>query len=763
VAVGKNGKLLERVRDRLLAARQQAGDAASPLQRDIDGLLIEIEDMLRQWFPAQDRVEDICAQAENLVKSAPEIGQLNLRVDRVAGELRSAREEMERLDDRDVSILGCQRIDEWERQLKGASDRATGGRELAFDGAYTEIARISMAVKRQAEAARKIVEARDLIRRVGKGPKTAALEIELGNFRDLFLRQEPSPEALEGFERILGPVRTVANTPPPPPPPPPASLKEVRFLMPQARRWVQALDADRTQLDALENRLAQAEAAPPGSTAADALRDDVSKFVASLRAQARLERDDKFHELSVNFRYYEDACGRDPQMAGLIESLQQLDIEQTDPNSFDTWRVDFGKARGYFDGLATAGSAMLESLCRTKVESCAARLAGVRERNLLDEVRRGCDAVKLGLDQLGVARGPAAALANLRAAGKLEEEIERLDRRSANDLESYSKARDFERGRKSELEGLAAKAGVSLLSMRSPDAPPQLSLGRCQEILDAFVKDLDAASNEFVQACHSASLDDHRFCESAACVLTSGAAPPLSPYPPALPDSPASAAAQRFEHAALRASFQFALEQQADALAARVKELRAALKDWSGDRTDDLHEARSLVDDIDSGGYDSEPDITERVRGLTEIRARCDNFFHRMERDRREAQEKLQRIRQRWRKFTERDLKIYYPEYSTRITGLLMGIPAAPRDWKSVIRQTEEIAAILGPLEKDALRRASADVEESVRVLSKRLPHAAADKKREIQGLLDSLTGTVNFPDSDTRRRLRSLRDDGSE
>ena len=765
MAFGKRGKRLEAARYTLLLAQEQAGQGAAALQKEINGLLTEIEHMIRQWFPDPLRVEDICAEANRLAASAPDSGKLNAEVARGTALLRAARDEMERLDDAAVSVRACERIDEWSRQVGNLNARV-GSHDRSVERVKADVDRIAALIRRQTEAARKTVEARDVIGRVGKGgAKTAALELELDKFRDSFHRQEPTPESLEGFERILAPVRTAANTPPPPPPPPPASLQELRRLMPEARRWVEALAADRTPLGALEDRVAQTESGQPGAGFADTLRDDVRSFVAKLRAQAREERDDKFHRLSVDFGYYEEACGPDPHMSTLLASLRELDVEHANPGSFQAWREQVGKARSHFDGMAKAGAALMEGLCRKKVESCLTRLAAVRERNLLDEVRRGCDAAKVSLDQLGVTRGPAAVFAGLHTVGTLEDEVEKLDRRSCDDLESYSRSRDAALSRRRELDELAAQSGIRLLPIRILDTPPQLSLGRCRDLLDAFIDDIDAASGEFVRGCHAGNLDDHAFCEAAAKVLRTvpEASRPVLSSAPAVPDSPAAAAAQRAEYSANRVAFASVLVLHSNALSAEVKEIRAKLKDWRSDRPDDLLEAHGLVDDIDSGGYDTEADLSERVRALTEIRARCQNFFHRMDRDRREFEEKQRRIRIRWRRFTERDLKGYYPEYSTRITGLLMGVPPVPQDWKAASLQMDEIGTILDSVEKEALRRASADIEDLVRTLTRRLPKAPLENRREIQAVLDSLDPAGGFPDSGARHTLLRLRDNGTE
>ncbi len=755
-------KELERAAGLLREAREFGPQQATAFQENLRDLERDFQQIGGQWFPSATRLKAFCDEVAELHKVAKPLADLAQKCAKCGQDVQKLRNQIERHPEPVLSATA--RCDKWLTELSLIVSRVMRVEDLAsesFRSGQGRLLWIGGAIVLHENALVRLAESAELIDTVGRGSDTAALENSLDGLRQRF--KDPGPDAawLDELERHTAPVRQIANTPKPEPPPPPEGLREIQQIMIEISRWKPALPDCSSVVAELNSRLQQLDREDKYHLPEiDSLRRDVRDFRDDLRTRAATLRDNMLRTLSETVAYFVTACGNDHELADRVDRLRKAVGQQPiEPLALEDWKRQHDKTEEYFDGLAQTKIRELERYLEERVRDLQAALSALDEGNLRDQTRQLLR-LELGkLEQAKAARGRRAILGALRSVAEVQSQSAVLERQAQADLELYGKEKAQALEKLRELEEAARIAGVAKPVIGELQESSGGGLDDCYTEVRKLVSELNAAEARFLDECSRQNAENYSYCNLAHTILQQavGAKPmPALPARPVSTAQPVAAARLRLEWADLRQSYESRLEQQNQAVQEAICQMKRQLGNLPAGRQEDALEAQGLLDDIATGAYLDEQDLLQRVSGLNDLMARCDDFFRRLDRDRQEADDKHAEMRRRWRDFAERDLRKYFPEHAARVTALLMGAKDQ-RDCRARARQLEEAAELLNYLEAAARRVAVTDISAACCKLRLRLPRTSGAKRQEIEAVLSLVSETGGYPTSDARRRLFRL------
>jgi len=757
MAIGAKKRTLVDARAALQNAEQEAPARAKAFRRAVSDCARDVEDALRSWSPDPAHVNNLERQATELAALAGRLDAFIREAMVVETQVEALRERVKGLADPALRGALAARCGQWLDKLAALGANVETERDLYNEQEPEQgrpvLADLDSQARLHRQALNQIEESEELIERMGKQASTAVLEAELNSFRVLLIEHGPNPAAIEELERLIGPVRRQANTPPPPPPQPPPTLRELRLLLPEVRQWIRVLGASDTKAQKLTVEIQLIEQRPESWTGPNLsqLADALKAEAEGLREMARQNRETEVKKLGALSRHFVAACGPDPGLETRVANARSQ--RGDDPPGYEASQESLRQARMYLEGVAQARLADVEKYCSATLAAIETRVRALKTRNISDAVRSDVEAAERKILQLSRAKERDAILDALRESSDLEQTVIELQRQADSDLTNYNSERAAALARLEELSQAARSVEIEIRLPEFPDLSGA-SLGACVKALETFTADVERSEKLFIETCARLEQTDWEFTVAAARLIGEAGSPiPGGGAEP--PQSALDAGQRRAKIRQLRVGAEDRLARTSEQLLARIAEFRERLGAVAIGSEDESQNAADLIEMIDSGAYNDEPDLLERARGLKELLARCESFFWYIDIEKRQALEQFTAVRRRWRRLFDDDLKRYFPKHADRVAGLLNGIPKDFTNHAAVRHQLTEAERILRCIETQGRRLAAAELVEAVRKLTVGMPHMRADERNATQRALDDLQAFGDeFPPAHIRRSI---------
>jgi hypothetical protein len=750
-------KALKDVRDRLQQAITGIPIRARGFHQAVMDCSNDIDQALTATLPEATQVEDLSAQAEELIRLAPELGKMLEAILRLETQIDRLLRQVQENDD-EVSAAVSARCSAWMAELSTVGFRVNTRRGLnqaMSQGGNDTLSRIRVAVEQHVSVLSRLVDAERLLERFNKPSQTARLEAAIANLREHLARTGPNQPLLDEMEKQFDAVRKEADAPPPPPPQVSEGVRSLRGLIPTARQWLQIRKTDAPEMRDLQDRMLLVENNSEmwNSPEVEKLRIEASALVNRLREMAVNEALQSNRLLSRWVTYYREACASDDgMMEALAELNRHISIER--PGDYEQWRELWEEASNKFYGLAQAKIAKLEEHCQSRIQALLARAQEIEQGYLRREVFEAVGQAKREVQRIQSHSGREATLEALRISSEVEEQLEQLGEQAAADRSTYESEKSQAMKKRQDLLAAADVASIPV-DVAEYSESPGTYLDGCFLSLRGFVAGLESAQKAFLRQCDDVVDVQARFSLAAAEVLRNVPGLKFETYTPPAPNPDPRARAEECARAGkIREQLAKNLTEAAEKLVLRLDQHRKRLEEVASLDGETGRQAHDFLETISLGLHD-DPDPVERGRALVKLVKQCDNFLWDIDRDRREAQERRILIKRAWLRFFEDGLRRYFPRYGDRVFGLLQGAPEQSCDWAAVNTQLIEAERLLNLLDHSARRVAASELNEACRILAARVQHVPTEERNEIRRLLEEVqTYRDRLPPPEMRRQI---------
>lgn len=748
-------------RERLAAWRDQVPERAKRIRSHLDGLIAELAKAAgwKTYVWGDGDIFDRVTEAESMRADADDV---------FAG-LRALEEEAERL----------------EETLGASDDPAMAAVRERLNEFRAEIVRLFSVILRrddmednrrraravletlrlEVEAVRLLQEAQRL---TGQLQRAAAMGFEqaVAAFRSQLGRATPAAAEVSTFEMVVR-----ASTPAQMPPREPLDLHALEHLLSDARSWLLLMpspDRDRPLNDLaqrLESLRQQGDAA-----ARDALQSEAQSACDAMRDEARHQRLRVEQKFGTDLRLLSTVTERPVEVQTAFDDLRNLPLESW--REWEDYRDAQDKLQNRFDDwVQLAATALLkgwqDATVRQRERFAAAeripRLRGASGE--LERLRRGLE--RGGFQEGQESRAADGMLEGVRTLDGLRHEIDEFEKARLAELEQFCGSL---RERSSRATSWAA---VSTRIQGGPGAAAVVdALTRIEGDLDTPAIELDGCLERMHQAQTALeSLADGLEARARSVVAAAAADYPrmvraLEDFNPVLPEPPdwrdaggdpivlltaiARVDGWRRDVDGVVNRILSALDDDTASLAARLQaaKIRPTATIDESDRITDLLERKPIADA--AHGLDG-------VRAYAEWKFEAETFLDGLDRGLQDVKAQLDELHYRLRVFRDRGFGEFHPPHAHRLEAVVAALPSEPTAVEALKAPIGLAMALLGALERDAIRRVADQTHQDRQELRSLVERAddgpLKDRGRKILADIDRL-GTQSIPSLSQRNTL---------
>ncbi len=722
-----------------------------------------IRPLLGRWWQmwiSADELERLGGQVRRLEHVADGLGDLVRSADKLEDEARQLGAKAAEAGDSELAAWLEAQAREWLIRVQQIGTNCDRRAELYHDQQI--LTETESELRLHSTAADWLEEAHGALETLDADPLAAGLKVALPDFRDQLYRDGASQDWIEALAEQVKPLKERADRVRDPPP----ELQTVTDLLTDLRGWsgqLGELESEVLELDRHQQRFVAVDWTDEDSGALQEVVDRARSLRTRLLDQALEARRRELERLQRGIHDLFQACGPQPELKDVLKKLEKRHQRVSRHHQHGEWLKGYDRAYNReFKGIASSNQTQLETRLSSLREDLLTGLGELRSRPLSDAVRQDANELEHDVRELSRLEGVEKILGGLRHTPDLERRLEELDRGARQDIQDLKATQAALEARSSRLQAEAARIELDLpgLGDEIEALGTVAELEQARQAAGRLEGELDTQSRQLVERCRELLVEWGDKAVAVAGALRQTGNPVEDPPEVVLGDDVEPRHAT--EAAEESVQLYYRLSDQAGAAIAdldrRRLELRAELEPLRledlapGDRED----ADQLLVELEEGSWSDAEDNLERLRLLAQLVEKCELLLGRLRQDQIAAEQHLDNLRRRLRRFNEAQLRRHCPELTDRVTALVYGVSEQPRQWAAVRHQLELAEKLFGRLERQATRLAARDLERAAEALRRPVPGAPEEAAATAEALLAELAacGHGRLPPVTLRMRL---------